>query len=325
MPNSPPLHHPADILRRGFDWLRDGRHIVLITLTGIAGVASRVPGTLMVVADDGSHAGSFSGGCIEAAIVSEALEVLAAGRGRAVRYGVGSHYIDVRLPCGGGIDLLFTPRPDPRVLSQALALLDAREPAALSVNANEVALVGGSSATVGFVIQVPPPLRILAYGHGDDLAAFVHLGRCHGALVEAVTPDPQAAERLRAAAITAHHVLSRTQIPPMYGDPWTAVVFLFHDHDWEESLLPSALSMPAFYYGAIGSARTHDLRLEMLRHQDVSETLITQLRGRIGLIPSTRDPALLALSILAEIAAVYRDVTDQPKSSLADPNGDPVG
>jgi xanthine dehydrogenase accessory factor len=54
----------------------------------------------MAVCADGRHLGSFSGGCIEAAIVAEALDCLKAAR--QVRCGVGSPYIDVRLPCGGG-------------------------------------------------------------------------------------------------------------------------------------------------------------------------------------------------------------------------------
>jgi len=319
------VYLPADILRRGLEWTREDRSIVLITLTGVTDVSSRAPGTLMVVADDGRHAGSFSGGCIEAAIVSEALEVLAAGRGRIVRYGAGSPYIDVRLPCGGGIDLLFTPCPDPKALSQTLALLDARELATLRVDADGLTLAAGLSGTGAFVFRVPPQLRILAYGHGDDLSAFAHLARCHGALVEAITPDPEASRELMAAGITTHHVYSRTQVPPMHGDRWTAVVFLFHDHDWEESLLPPALGVPAFYHGAIGSTRTHEMRLEMLRHRGVPEPLIARLRGRIGLIPSTRDPALLALSVLAEIAAAYRDVTDQRTDSLTGPKVGSVG
>jgi xanthine dehydrogenase accessory factor len=40
--------------------------------------------------------------------------------------------------------------------------------------------------------------------------------------------------------------------------------FLFHDHDWEEALLPPALAQEALYHGAIGSQRTHAARLAML-------------------------------------------------------------
>ena len=106
---------------------------VLVTLTGIEGSTSRALGAQLAVRADGSYLGSFSGGCIEAAVVAEALAVLAEGRGRTVRYGVGSPFIDIRLPCGGGIDLLFTPRPDLAALRRVLESLEARQPAALDV------------------------------------------------------------------------------------------------------------------------------------------------------------------------------------------------
>ena len=96
--------YPVDALRlidRGAAAGMDG---VLITLVAIAGSASRAVGTQMAVLADGRHVGSFSGGCIESAIIAEALEVLAQGQPRTVRYGAGSPYIDVRLPCGGEED-----------------------------------------------------------------------------------------------------------------------------------------------------------------------------------------------------------------------------
>lgn len=61
----------------------------------------RNPGTIMGVAQDGSFAGSLSGGCIENAVVAEALEALKEDAPRMVRFGAGSPYLDIKLPCGG--------------------------------------------------------------------------------------------------------------------------------------------------------------------------------------------------------------------------------
>ena len=107
--------HPLAILEQALAWIAQGQRVALVTLVGIEGSTSRGLGSQMAVAEDGRFAGSFSGGCIEDAIVAEARDVLAARTGRTVRYGAGSPYIDVRLPCGGGIDLCFTPDPDARV------------------------------------------------------------------------------------------------------------------------------------------------------------------------------------------------------------------
>ena len=79
---------PADILH--FAHKHAGAGVVLVTLVGIAGSSPRALGAQMAVAADGDYRGSFSGGCIEAAIVAEALAVLDDGETRMVRFGAGS-------------------------------------------------------------------------------------------------------------------------------------------------------------------------------------------------------------------------------------------
>ena len=107
-------------------------------------------------------------------------------------------------------------------------------------------------------------------------------------------------------------MISRTALPELVGDPWTAFVFLFHDHDWEEQLLPHALAQDGFYHGAVGSARTHRARLAGLRASGMPQASIGTLRGGIGLIPATRDPATLALSILGELVQDYQACAGMP-------------
>ena len=91
------------------DRAKASQKTVLITLVAVTGASTRNPGTHMAVAEDGSSTGSFSGGCIESAVVAEALDVISSGKPREIRFGTGSPYLDIRLPCGGGIDLLSDP------------------------------------------------------------------------------------------------------------------------------------------------------------------------------------------------------------------------
>ena len=280
----------------------EGVEGVLVTLTGIEGASSRGIGTQMAVLADGRHAGSFSGGCIEAAVIAEAQEALAAGKTRTVRYGVGSPYLDIRLPCGGGIDLVFTPRPDSAVLAEVLARLERRQSASLRITEGGIALAADTETT-GFVCTYAPPLRLVALGHGEDLTALVRLARAFGLAVEAYAPET---DRHAAAEPGVTAMASRTALPALTGDAWTAFVFLFHDHDWEEHLLPQALAQDGFYHGAVGSARTHRARLDWLLVAGIPQARLDTLRGGIGLIPATRDPATLALSILGELVQDYQ-------------------
>ncbi|WP_428334722.1 XdhC family protein [Novosphingobium sp.] len=278
--------HPVDALRLIDEGAHAGIGGVLITLTGIERSSSRAIGTQMAVLADGRHVGSFSGGCIESAIIAEAIEVLAAGAPRQVRYGIGSPYIDVRLPCGGGIDLLFMPNPDRAAIADALARLDRREPATLQLGDH--------------IQHYVPRLRLVTLGHGEDVLALVRLARVFGLDVEAYAPNDEGAD-----VDGVLPLVSRTALPTLTGDAWTAFVFVFHDHDWEEFLLPQALGLRGFYYGAVGSPRTHQARLDALRAAGVPGPQVDALRGSIGLIPATRHPATLALSILAELVQHY--------------------
>jgi xanthine dehydrogenase accessory factor len=292
---------------------RSGRRAAVVTITGLTGSSSRPIGTLMGVAEDGRFAGSFSGGCIEAAVIAEALEAIQDGQPRQVRYGAGSPYIDIRLPCGGGVDLLFQPMPEPDVIRQAILCLEERRPLTFSQGASgglhilpgtAQPLTGWQGAT--FVSWYPPPLRLAVVGHGAESLALVQLGVASGARVTLVTPDERLmASGARLGACTKLLAASGSS-PALVADPWSAVVFLFHDHARELSLLEQVITQPWFFIGAMGSRRTHANRLEQLRERGLPEETLTRITAPLGLIPSARDPMTLALSALAQVVNRYR-------------------
>ena len=300
---------PPDILKFLAARADEGIECTLVTLVSVIGGSSRAVGAQMAVAADGRRIGSFSGGCVEDAVASEAIDALGDGWGHLVRYGVGSPYIDIRLPCGGGIDLLFTPRPDPAAIRGVLELLDARRPAALRIECDKVTLADMVEEApwdgLALTHTYQPPLQIHAFGQGEDLTAFAGLANAFGTSVHALSPEAATCALLEAEGIKVTRLHTRSALPLAEVDPWSAIVFLFHGRDWEEDLLPQTLAFPAFYHGAIGSRRTHAARLEALRAAGVPEDRIATLRGHIGLIPATRDPATLALSVLGEIVAEY--------------------
>jgi xanthine dehydrogenase accessory factor len=297
---------PVDVLRFVAG---HGAETVLVTLVQIEGSASRAVGTQLAVAHDGSHCGSMSGGCIDAAIVAEALEVLALGQGRMVRFGAGSPYLDLKLPCGGGMDLLFTPRPDPLTIAAALHCLDQRRGFAMAIAADGISAAQPGQASAHFVQSYAPPLRLILIGQGSELAALARLAAGFGADVVAVLPQAQ----LQDLPVAVLPVKSREALPALASDPWSAIVFLFHDRDWEEFLLPQALALDGFYHGAIGSPATQAQRRQRLVAGGVPPADLAKLCAHVGLIPSTRDPATLALSLLAEVVADYAALVARPQ------------
>ena len=91
-------------------WQRLGRRVALARVVDLEGSGPRLPGAAMAVADDGEVAGSVSGGCVEAAVVTEALEVLGKGDRRMVSFGYSDdEAFAVGLTCGGTIHLFIEP------------------------------------------------------------------------------------------------------------------------------------------------------------------------------------------------------------------------
>jgi xanthine dehydrogenase accessory factor len=301
---------PADILRFTLARIDEGVGTVLVTLTDIDGSSPRAIGAQMAVAADGRHVGSFSGGCVEAAVVAEAIETLGDGAARLVRFGAGSPYLDIRLPCGSGIDLLFNPHPDRGAIADALARHDRRQVAALHLSkagvesgADPVADTGWHGD--GFDLCYAPQLRVVVMGQGEELTALARLAAVFGADVCALSPDRAALADLAVAGCEAVELTSRTDLPPFVTDSWTAIISVFHDRDWEDVLLPRVLAAASFYVGAIGNPRTQHDRLASLEAAGVPQRQRKKLNTSVGLIPATRDPATLALSTLSQIVREY--------------------
>jgi xanthine dehydrogenase accessory factor len=91
-------------------WRADGRRVVVARVVDIEGSGPRLPGAAMAVSEDGEVAGSVSGGCVEGAVVAEALELLERPARRMVSFGYSDDdAVAVGLTCGGTIHLFLEP------------------------------------------------------------------------------------------------------------------------------------------------------------------------------------------------------------------------
>lgn len=91
-------------------WRSQGHRVALARVVDIDGSGPRLPGAAMAVADNGEVAGSVSGGCVEGAVVSEALEIIASGDRRLVSFGYSDDdAFAVGLTCGGTVHLFIEP------------------------------------------------------------------------------------------------------------------------------------------------------------------------------------------------------------------------
>ncbi|MET0365216.1 MAG: XdhC family protein [Sphingobium sp.] len=263
----------------------------LCTLVGLEGSFSRRIGAQIAIAPNGRTVGSLSDGCLERQLASDAAAMRVAGEApRVIRYGRGSPIIDFRLPCGGGLDILIDPAPDRARLADAAGSLARRQNAGL-----DLPLPAGTNEALLKRRAYIPALRVLLFGEGPEFAAFETIATSAGVEVE---PHGRAHGDGRG--------LSLGQVPPdLSADPWTAILLLFHDHEWERALLRWALGQPAFFIGAQGGANAREERRAVLRADGLAEDSIARLRSPVGLIARARDPEVLALSVLAEIVGDY--------------------
>jgi xanthine dehydrogenase accessory factor len=91
-------------------WRKQGKRIALARVVDLEGSGPRDPGAAMAVSEDGEVIGSVSGGCVEGAVVTEALAILESGDRRVVTFGYSDdEAFAVGLTCGGTIHLFIEP------------------------------------------------------------------------------------------------------------------------------------------------------------------------------------------------------------------------
>jgi xanthine/CO dehydrogenase XdhC/CoxF family maturation factor len=95
------------VLETAADWLGQGHQVALATVIKTWGSAPRPAGSQLAVRKDGTFVGSVSGGCVEGAVIGEALEAMSDGNPRKLSFGVSNDQAwEVGLACGGQIEIL---------------------------------------------------------------------------------------------------------------------------------------------------------------------------------------------------------------------------
>lgn len=286
---------PIEILRYARDSFRNGVAVALVTLVEIRGGAARPLGAQMCVRMDGLYCGFVSGGCTEAAVAAEAIQALHTGHDRFLCLGEGSPFIDIVLPCGGGIRLAIHVVKNVDAIELVLAKLDTRQPAGLvyraeaeEIGCDDVAATGWNGSA--FAVRYEPALQIVLCGRSLEVETTLGVARAAGYLVRRIERGD--ASVVDGTAFDAH----------------TAVAILYHDIESEMPLLRRALASQAFYIGALGSRRTHTKRCAALRDLGHGDDEIARIKAPIGIFDRARDAASIALSVIADIAAARNGI-----------------
>jgi xanthine dehydrogenase accessory factor len=323
-------NEPDNLFERIAAWREGGRGVALATVVRTWGSSPRPAGSHLAVEEGGAFVGSVSGGCIEGAVVAQALEAIADGRPRLLEYGVGDERAwEVGLACGGCVQVYVV-----RVGGQVDRLVDAqrtKRPVALVTRLADGAQAfvdgelsqgnlaptkamldevrgriaadrsGPLDADEGLFARIyAPPPRLLVVGAVHIAQALAPMARLAGFAVTLIDPRRAFASAERFPDVDLTDDWPDEAMARLAPDARAAVVTLSHDPKLDDPALIVALASPAFYIGALGSRRTHAQRMERLREAGL-ESQSGRIRSPVGLDLGGRSPAEIAVSILAEI------------------------
>ncbi|WP_010140471.1 XdhC family protein [Oceanicola sp. S124] len=318
------MDHFDDIPEQALDWHLSGRKAALATVVETWGSAPRRIGSQLVISGSGEMAGSVSGGCVEGAVVTEALEALEQGAPRLLEYGVSDgDAFAVGLACGGTIRVLVQPVGSafpPDHLQALVAARRARQAVAVISSpegvVQEVTTEGrderfrldrsGFDETGRFIAVQTPPLRLLVVGAVHIAQALVPMARLAGFAATVIDPRDSFATPERFPDTRLINDWPDEVIAAQPMDLRTALVLLTHDPKLDDPALLAGLRSRAFYIGALGSTRTHAKRLERMREAGVSEADLARIHGPVGLDIGAANPAEIAVSILAQMVQALR-------------------
>lgn len=308
------------------EWLRAETPSALVTLVGVEGSSPRPVGSQMAVNINGEYVGHITPGCAEAAIVAEAVSYIVSGKNGCSRYGAGSKYIDVRLPCGSGIDVYFDTQVPIEIIERLNTHYVERQQASLVIDlaahTHEVIDQGEERGDQHlreprdqnlFTQHYEPRIRLVVAGKGPGVVSVARIAAELDWDVVAASPEPETLQRVQPLCREVLHLNHPDDFSSIRIDPWTASVLLFHDHEWEPPILVQVFRSAGFYIGALGSQNTHAMRTDLLRELGCDDNDINRISGPIGLDIGGRNPPEIALSIVAEIlsAARHPDTSDE--------------
>lgn len=332
-----------DILETMNRWLAEEREVALATVVKTWGSAPRRVGSKMGISGQMNMIGSVSGGCVEGAVVEEALAGLGEGRPRLLKFGVADDMAwEVGLTCGGSIEVFVEPLD--RLWWDALAELALNDNFGVTVTFLEGERIGEKAMLDGFgeVLYRSPELSddrlsalkvIAADAKKSGVTTMadarvmvdMQIERPHLILVGGVhvaiplqamarqvgfrvsIVDPRAAfaseERFPDVANILHSYPDKA-LPQLGLDRSSYLAVLTHDPKIDDRALTTALPANIPYVGVLSSGRTHRQRVARLKEAGLSDELISQIRTPIGIDIGASTPEEIAVCILAEIIAV---------------------
>jgi xanthine dehydrogenase accessory factor len=263
----------------------------LATLVKAHGSSYRRPGARMMVAADGSAVGSLSGGCLEEEVIEKARQVVRTGAPAWMEFDTRR-----RFGCHGALEI-FVEKASPLLFAELGDCYSARRMACLTTCFGRDAADLGTRFVDGdekeapdtFVQRIVPPVQLLVVGDGPDSGALRRFSETLG--------------------WSTVQIEDATELSGAY-DEWTAAIVKTHNYGRDCAALRALLPLGLRYIGLLGPRRRRDQLLGDILDSGVEVT--ADIFGPAGLDLGGDSPEAIALSIVAEIQAVFAGGSHRP-------------
>ena len=326
----------VDILDDFESWLKKGTPFILATVIQTWRSAPRQQGAAMMISTEGTMVGSVSGGCVEASVIKAAQQMLQHHEDpKRLSYGVTDEDAwSVGLSCGGSIEIwletVFEQEVWKELVRQIRSGIGCVLVSGLEKKENFKAIYSDSltyhiededlielskqayqhhktQVVQGYFLNVfPAKSRLIIIGAAHVTLDLVQLAKLYN--FETIVIDPRGIftneERFENRPDRLITNWPAEVLPEMKLDADTYVVVLTHDPKIDDQALKIVLGSEVAYVGALGSRKTHAKRTIRLKEDGVPEKEIERIYGPVGLNINARQPAEIALSIMAQIIGV---------------------
>jgi xanthine/CO dehydrogenase XdhC/CoxF family maturation factor len=330
-------------------WRRDPAAI-LITLVTAEGSSYRRPGARLCCSTRAGHAGTISGGCLEADVIRRAAWI-AREHAAVERYAMtfdDTSDIPFGLGCGGTVDLLFEPLDtvEGQALMEAMAnalegdestvvnflpgdgrelrrlIFDARGTtvfASETLGAEKIQcarkLIPGQIYEGRFVEQLHAPQRLFVIGAGDDARPLVQMAALLGWSVIVADGRAQLAQAQRFPQAERVIQLNSSNAADLDISARDAVIVMTHSYEQDRDLLVRVLPLAPRYLGLLGSRHRSSLLIsEAAAALGVTvESCTERLYAPVGMDLGGDGPQAIALAVVAEVQAVCNGRAGLPR------------
>jgi xanthine dehydrogenase accessory factor len=334
------LNQKENLLKLALEWADQGRRVAIATVISTWGSASRPVGSQLIVDSSSCFEGSVSGGCVEPAVIIEALEVIKSGKPQKCSFSVSNEQAwDVGMTCGGSIEIYIESLDVKRtVLEKMIESADSLSPLFIikdietgedlivkpyeqeSLNIISPELKDAIFETIKretcacfeangrkyYIHGVYPSAGIIIIGANDISRILGHMAMLSNFNIMIIDPRSAFARAERFPGMKVLVEWPDEALANFTIHERTAIVALSHDPKIDDPALKLALDSKAFYIGALGSRKTHAGRLERLRNEGFTEENLIRIHGPVGLDIGAKTHSEIAVAILAEIIKAHR-------------------